>query len=64
MPDNQFAVSYMKPVVDVFKLVWNQQHNAARYEKHSNHPVTSNFQCLYIFTFSFARKAVQEKRQK
>ncbi|XP_076601969.1 telomerase protein component 1 isoform X2 [Chaetodon auriga] len=25
MPDGQFAVSYMKPAVDVWKLVWNQQ---------------------------------------
>lgn len=33
MPDNQFAVGYMKPVVDVFKLVWNHQHTAARYEQ-------------------------------
>lgn len=33
MPENQFAVSYLKPVVDVFKLVWNQQRNSARYEK-------------------------------
>lgn len=30
MPDNQFAVSFMKPAVDVLKLVWNQQHSTAR----------------------------------
>ncbi|XP_059200044.1 telomerase protein component 1 [Centropristis striata] len=29
MPEGQFAVSYMKPAVDVWKLVWNQQHSTA-----------------------------------
>lgn len=57
MPDNQFAVSYMKPVVDVFKLVWNQQHNSARYEKQSNHPAISDLQFLYFSIFSFARNS-------
>ncbi|KAM3605500.1 uncharacterized protein V6R79_026311 [Siganus canaliculatus] len=29
MPDSQFAVGYIKPAVDVFKLAWNQQHSTA-----------------------------------
>lgn len=29
MPDNQIAVGHMKPAVDVFKLVWNQQRSTA-----------------------------------
>ncbi|XP_056913598.1 telomerase protein component 1 isoform X2 [Takifugu flavidus] len=27
MPDNQFAVSYTKPSIDIWKLVWNQKSN-------------------------------------
>ncbi|XP_039671900.1 telomerase protein component 1 isoform X3 [Perca fluviatilis] len=30
MPDGQFAVSYTKLAVDVWKPVWNQQHSTAR----------------------------------
>lgn len=30
MPNNQFAVSYGKPVIDVWNLVWNHQHNMTR----------------------------------
>lgn len=64
MPDNQYAVGYIKPAVDVFKLVWNQEHNAARYEKQRNHPVTSDLQCLFkTFTFSFAKNTVKEKKR-
>ncbi|KAM7400175.1 hypothetical protein PAMA_004735 [Pampus argenteus] len=33
MPDGQFAVSYMKLCVDLWKLVWNHQHNTARWDK-------------------------------
>ncbi|XP_035526254.1 telomerase protein component 1 [Morone saxatilis] len=40
MPDNQFAVSYMKPVVDVWKLVWNQQHSTASLVKVNTYKVT------------------------
>ncbi|XP_068587704.1 telomerase protein component 1 isoform X2 [Cebidichthys violaceus] len=38
MPDDQFAVSYTKLVVDVWKLVWNQQHSAASLVKVTTHP--------------------------
>ncbi|KAM9349866.1 telomerase protein component 1 [Symphorus nematophorus] len=40
MPDNQFAVSYMKPVVDVWKLVRNQQHGNVSLVKVTTHKVT------------------------
>ncbi|XP_051276117.1 telomerase protein component 1 [Dicentrarchus labrax] len=39
MPDNQFAVSYMKPVVDVWKLVWNQQRSTASLVKVNTYKV-------------------------
>ncbi|KAM9844961.1 telomerase protein component 1 [Aulostomus maculatus] len=37
MPDGQVAVSYMKPCVDVWKLVWNQQRSAASLVKVTTH---------------------------
>ncbi|KAM4552471.1 telomerase protein component 1 isoform 1-T3 [Odontesthes bonariensis] len=41
MPDGQFAVSYLKYlVVDVWKLVWNQQHSKASLVKVTTHSVT------------------------
>lgn len=39
MPDDQFAVSYMKPVVDVWKVVWNQQHTTASLVKVNTYKV-------------------------
>ncbi|TKS79483.1 Telomerase protein component 1 [Collichthys lucidus] len=39
MPDSQFAVSSLKPVVDVWKLVWNQQHRTASLVKVNSHSV-------------------------
>ncbi|KAI4809966.1 hypothetical protein KUCAC02_018817 [Chaenocephalus aceratus] len=39
MPDGQFAVSYLTPVVDVWKLVWNQQHSTASLLKVTTHTV-------------------------
>uniref|UniRef100_UPI0037E81F20 telomerase protein component 1 n=1 Tax=Semicossyphus pulcher TaxID=241346 RepID=UPI0037E81F20 len=39
MPDNQFAVSYKKPCVDVWKLVWNQQHSSASLVKVNTYKV-------------------------
>ncbi|KAF3857940.1 hypothetical protein F7725_011141 [Dissostichus mawsoni] len=39
MPDGQFAVSYLKPAVDVWKLVWNQQHSTASLLKVTTHTV-------------------------
>ncbi|XP_036939136.1 telomerase protein component 1 isoform X2 [Acanthopagrus latus] len=40
MPDNQFAVAYMGPVVDVWKLVWNKQHGTASLVKVNTYNVT------------------------
>ncbi|KAM7405298.1 hypothetical protein PAMP_012571 [Pampus punctatissimus] len=40
MPDGQFAVSYMKPCVDVWKLVWNHQHGTASLVKITTYTVT------------------------
>ncbi|XP_044076665.1 telomerase protein component 1 isoform X2 [Siniperca chuatsi] len=39
MPDSQFAVSYMKLDVDVWKLVWNQQHTTASLRKVTTYTV-------------------------
>ncbi|XP_068460550.1 telomerase protein component 1 [Clinocottus analis] len=39
MPDDQFAVSYTKLSVDVWKLVWNQQHTTASLVKMTTYPV-------------------------
>ncbi|KAM6989331.1 telomerase protein component 1 [Tautogolabrus adspersus] len=39
MPDNQYAVSYMKPAVDVWKLVWNQQRSTASLVKVNTYKV-------------------------
>ncbi|KAM7411194.1 hypothetical protein PAMA_021262 [Pampus argenteus] len=40
MPDDQFAVSYMKLCVDVWKLVWNHQHSTASLVKITTYTVT------------------------
>ncbi|XP_049888722.1 telomerase protein component 1 isoform X1 [Epinephelus moara] len=39
MPDGQFAVSYTKPAVDVWKLVWNHQHSTASLVKVTTYTV-------------------------
>ncbi|XP_034559516.1 telomerase protein component 1-like [Notolabrus celidotus] len=39
MPDDQYGVSYMKNVVDVWKLVWNQQHSTASLVKVTTYKV-------------------------
>ncbi|XP_071347004.1 telomerase protein component 1-like isoform X1 [Trachinotus anak] len=41
MPCGQFAVSYMKCLVDVWKLVWNQQHSTASLVKVTTYTVTT-----------------------
>ncbi|XP_028448639.1 telomerase protein component 1 isoform X2 [Perca flavescens] len=40
MPDGQFAVSYTKLAVDVWKPVWNQQHSTASLVKVTTYTVT------------------------
>ncbi|XP_032388427.1 telomerase protein component 1 isoform X2 [Etheostoma spectabile] len=40
MPDGQFAVSYAKLAVDVWKPVWNQQHGTASLVKVTTYTVT------------------------
>ncbi|XP_039999978.1 telomerase protein component 1 isoform X2 [Xiphias gladius] len=40
MPHGQFAVSYIKCFVDVWKLVWNQQHRTASLVKVTTYTVT------------------------
>ncbi|KAI3374681.1 hypothetical protein L3Q82_021258 [Scortum barcoo] len=39
MPDEQFAIANMKCVVDICKLVWNQQHNTASLVKVTTYKV-------------------------
>ncbi|XP_042353328.1 telomerase protein component 1 isoform X2 [Plectropomus leopardus] len=39
MPDDQFAVSYTKLAVDVWKVVWNQQHSTASLVKVTTYKV-------------------------
>nr|XP_046265032.1 telomerase protein component 1 [Scatophagus argus]XP_046265033.1 telomerase protein component 1 [Scatophagus argus] len=50
MPQNQFAVSYMKNAVDVFKLVWNRQHGTASLVKVNTYKVTEPITCLNYCT--------------
>ncbi|KAM3604040.1 uncharacterized protein V6R79_005607 [Siganus canaliculatus] len=42
MPDSQFAVGYNEPAVDVWKLVWNQQHSTASLVKVNQHKVNES----------------------
>ncbi|XP_034009134.1 telomerase protein component 1 [Trematomus bernacchii] len=50
MPDGQFAVSYLKPAVDVWKLVWNQQHSTASLLKVTTHTVKDQVVRLHFCT--------------
>lgn len=58
MPDGQFAVSYTKLAVDVWKLVWNQQRSTASLVKETtytvNYPVVRLNYCSVLIGVSDA----------
>ncbi|XP_041659793.1 telomerase protein component 1 [Cheilinus undulatus] len=56
MPDDQYAVGYMKDSVDVWKLVWNQQRSTASLTKvttyKANDPVMDLIYCSLLMVVS------------